>query len=82
MNMKHLRLATLSLVALGAVSSVAQAQARYAGASNAYASPSEPYGADDRQAVLQDRAGHFSCGYNEVHTRLERKDCGGVHSRY
>lgn len=32
-------------------------------------------------AVPPNAFGHFTCGYNELHTRLERETCGGTHYR-
>lgn len=28
-----------------------------------------------RKMVRKGPAGHYSCGFNELHTRLERKNC-------
>ena len=80
-NMNYLRSTTLALLALGAgfSSSIASAQVRYAESPNAYTGYAEPYGTGDRGAVPYDRMGHFSCSFNEIHTRLERKNCGGTH---
>ena len=35
---------------------------------------------DVRMAMMQRQMGHFSCGYNERRTHLERKNCGGHRS--
>ena len=77
MIMKHARLTLVTVLALGGGigSSTAFAQSGYPGSYY----PGSPY--VGRHGVPYDRVGHFSCGYNELHTRLERKNCGGTHYR-
>lgn len=82
MTMNIVRSIALAGVTVGAActASAALAQATYD--RPAAIEADEAYGDAAVQAVPSNRRGQFSCGYNEVHTRLERKNCGGVHYRY
>lgn len=85
MNMNNLRSATVALLALGAGlgTSTAFAQVGDAEPSQSAIDYAQPYGYGDQQGVSYNRMGHFSCGFNELHTRLERKNCGGgAYARY
>ena len=63
----------------GLGTSTAFAQVGYQAAPYAEAGYGRTSGNTDQQAVPYDRFGHFSCGYNELHTHLERKDCNETH---
>lgn len=76
--------AALLALAFGAGLSAAPAFAQEtvvvpAGARVVYA---EPVVAPELDAVPPNAFGHFTCTFNEAHTRLERKACGGTHYRY
>ena len=83
-NMTHLRSATFAFLALSAGLGTSVAFAQTDDSTSDYDNrgyaQSRDYG--DQLAVPYNRAGHFSCGFNETHTRLERKNCGGSHYNY
>lgn len=80
----NFRTAAVACLALGAglAASSAFAQDRfYAPPVNAGAY-AQPYAADEEAAVPPNVMGHFTCSFNELNTRLERKNCGGFRYRY
>lgn len=88
----NFRSAAVAAIALGAALAapafVAPAAARAIYARPVVAQPdiAQPVVAqpvvEDEAAVPPNAMGHFTCAFNELHTRLERKNCGGDHYRY
>lgn len=78
-----IRSSVVAVLALGAGLSVssAYAQERFAAPYGDDAGYAQPF-ADQQASAQPNVMGHYTCGYNELHTRLERKNCGGYHSRY
>lgn len=80
----NFRSAAFAILALGAglATAPAFAQDRFAATSDEGAAYDQPAGATDEAAIPPNTMGHFTCGFNEQHSHLERQNCGGVHYRY
>lgn len=81
MTKSNFRSAAVAILALGAgfSASAAFAQDRSVGWADEGAAAVGPAGDEAAAAVPPNVAGHYTCSSNEVHYRLERKNCGGLH---
>lgn len=84
MSTTNFRSAALAIFALGAglAAPSAFAQDRYAAPVDDGAVSTLPLAGNEDGAVPPNVRGHFTCTFNEVHSRLERKGCAGTHYRY
>ena len=84
MTSTNFRSAAFAILALGAGLATAPsfAQDRFAATSDEGAAYAQPIPGDEGAAVPPNTMGHFTCGFNEQHSHLERQNCGGVHYRY
>jgi hypothetical protein len=84
MTTTNFRSAALSVIALsaGLAATSASAQDRYAAPIDSGAVYLQPGDADPVAGFVPPNVrGHFTCTFNEVHSRLERKSCSGTHYR-
>ena len=79
----NFRSAAFAVVALGAglAAAPAFAQDRFVAPADAGVETFQPAAAEPTD-VSPNLKGQYTCAFNEVHSHLERQNCGGTHYRY